>query len=361
MGEALALAGNASSIHAEGRAARATIETARDAVAALMGVKPASVTFVSGGTEAANTLLRPEALGARRLLVGAGEHTCVLQGHGFEDGMVERVALDRNGALDLADLETKANADLGLRTVLALQAVNNETGVIQPVAAAAAIMRRCGGGVVCDAVQAAGRFPLADLARQVHALYISAHKIGGPKGIGAFAVVSDEYPVAAALVRGGGQERGRRAGTENVAAIAGFGAAARIAAEEAETSPRAIRGLRRELETAIRGAAPDAMIFGEGAERTANTVSFSVPGAPASILLIALDLGGCAASSGSACSSGKVTRSHVLAAMGISDNAAAGAIRLSLGWNSRPRDVEIFAQALTQALSRLRGRRSLVP
>ena len=244
--------------------------------------------------------------------------------------------------------------------MLALQGANNETGVLQPVAEAAALVHAAGGILVCDAVQLAGRADLAAAAADADFVILSAHKFGGPKGAGALIAMRPELAVGAPLVRGGGQERGMRAGTENVAAIAGFGAAARVAAAEAVREASRLSGLRDRLAERVLGLAPEATIFGSAAPRLPNTLAFSVPGVAAATLVIALDLAGVAVSSGSACSSGKVKPSHVLEAMGVAPSLAAGAIRLSLGWGSSEADVERFGSALAAALTGLRKRRGTV-
>ncbi|RBP12817.1 cysteine desulfurase [Roseiarcus fermentans] len=361
---ALDTAGNPSSVHAEGRAARQLVETARADVGRLAGVPARCVTFVSGATEAANAALNPRlGLGPaepplERLIVSAGEHPCVLHGHRFPPSAVETAPLLGDGRIDL-DWLADACRRPG-RALLALQGANNETGVVQPVAAAAAIVHAAGGFVFCDAVQLAGRvaFSLAGLGAD--ALALSAHKLGGPKGAGALISASAGTSLGHPLLRGGGQERGVRAGTENVASIAGFGAAAEIAAIEAADETPRLAALRQRLADAVREAAPDAVEFGRDAPRLANTLCFAVPGIEASTLMIALDLAGVAVSSGAACSSGKVAPSHVLAAMGVAPDLARGAIRLSVGWGSTERDVERFSAAFCAAARRIRAGRSRV-
>jgi cysteine desulfurase len=335
---ALESCGNPSSIHAEGRAARALIEEARRQVAALCRANARDVVFTSGGTETAALALAPSG-GLARLIVSAGEHPCVLAGHRF--AQAEIAPLGADGRVDLPALKRLLD---GPPALVALQAANNETGVIQPVAEAAALAHARGGRLVCDAAQAAGRVPL-DAFGDADALILSAHKFGGPKGAGALVLLREGF-APAPLLRGGGQERGRRAGTENVAALAGFGAAATAALEEAR-----LAALRDACEAALPG---DAVIFGAAASRLPNTLAFAIPGLPAATLLMRLDLDGVAVSSGSACSSGKVSPSHVLAAMGVAPALAAGAIRVSLGWGSSCADVEAFAAALDKAAARRR-------
>ncbi len=356
---AMETTGNPSSVHAEGRAARAIVEDARSEVARLAGVSSRCVTFVSGGAEAANAALNPlfgagrRAAPLDRLIVSAGEHACVLSGHRFP--AAEAAPLRPDGRIDLDWLEAACRGPG--RALVALQGANNETGVVQPVAEAAAIAHAAGGFLFCDAVQMAGRVDCDIAALGADALMLSAHKIGGLKGAGALVTARPEVSLGAPLIRGGGQERGARAGTEAVAAIAAFGAAARVALAEAATEPARLAGLRDRLAVAVRSVAADAMIFSEAAPRLPNTVSFAVPGVEAATLMIALDLAGIAVSSGSACSSGKVAPSHVLAAMGVRPELARGAIRLSLGWASEEADVERFAQAFASVMARMQAAR----
>jgi len=344
---ALDLCGNPSSIHAEGRAARASVEDARRQVAALAGAAARDVVFCASGTEAAATALAPG--GLQRLIVGATEHVCVLAGHRFAKAETAPVTAD--GRIDLDALSRLLDA--GPPALVALQGANNETGVLQPVRQAAALVHAHAGLLICDAAQVAGRLSLQDTGAD--ALILSAHKFGGPKGVGALVILREGMQIVP-LVRGGGQERGRRAGTENVAAIAGFGAAAKAAAAELADEGARVAALRDRCERALREIAPDAVVFGETASRLPNTLAFAAPGVAAAMLLMRLDLEGVAVSSGSACSSGKVGPSHVLAAMGIAPELGAGAIRVSLGWASVQADVEAFAQALRKSLSALRGR-----
>ncbi|MGD1036311.1 MAG: cysteine desulfurase family protein [Roseiarcus sp.] len=360
---AMASLGNPSSIHAEGRAARAIVEEARRAVTELAGVAPRCVVFTSGGTEAANLALTPaiDAPGLKqplaRLIVGAGEHLCVLRGHRFAPDATTLAPLGADGRIDLDALARLIESMDGRPAMLALQGANNETGVIQPIAEAAALVHAAGGLVVCDGVQLTGRASVAIEALGADFLILSAHKFGGPKGAGALVAARPELNIGAPLLRGGGQERSARAGTENVAAIAGFGAAARVAgAEQARESAR-LAALRDRLAERVRERAPDAVIFGAAAQRLCNTLCFSIPGVAAATLVIALDLAGVAVSAGSACSSGKITRSHVLDAMGVEPDLAAGAIRLSLGWASDEIDVARFGEAFGETMARLRRRR----
>lgn len=357
------LPGNASSIHAEGRAARAAIEKAREAVARLVGAKAKNIIFTSGGTEAANLVLTPGfrrlgQQGSARLLIGATEHPCVLTGHRFPAGSVEVIPVDSDGSLDLAWLEARLREAGDERVLVTIQLANNETGVLQPLAEAAQLVHEHGGLIHTDAVQAAGRTPVDMAELGVDALTLSAHKFGGPKGIGAVILASDQFEIAERLIRGGGQEKGFRAGTENVAAIAGFGAAAEIALANMEQEAGRLRALRDEAETELRRIAPDAVVVGAQAERLPNTLAFAIPGLKAETALIAFDLAGVALSSGSACSSGKVKRSHVLDAMGVEPALAEGVLRVSLGWSTTKQDVIRFAEACERVVGTLYKRKA---
>ncbi|MCB1542581.1 MAG: cysteine desulfurase [Rhodoblastus sp.] len=359
--DSLRTVGNPSSVHAEGRAARALVEAAREKVAALVGGRARNVVFTSGATEALNLALAPHWRGPQgaptRLLLSATEHVAALDGHGF-GGSAETLPVDSSGVLDLAALDA-ALARVDGPPLLCLQAANNETGVLQPVNAAAEKARAAGGLVVCDAVQAAGRIACTFETTGADLLIVSSHKLGGPQGAGALVLREASLLCDRPLIRGGGQERGFRAGTENVAAIAGFGAAAEDAlahmAEEAER----LAALHAQMETELLRLAPAAAIFGAAALRLPNTTAFAIPGLSAETALMAFDLAGVALSSGSACSSGKVKRSHVLAAMGVSDETARGALRASLGWTTTEADVAAFVVALGDILARI-GRKTAV-
>lgn len=349
---------NAASVHAEGRQARRAVETARARVAALVGVDSGEVVFGSGGTEANNAVLRPGALlcpdgrPVRRLLVGAGEHSSVLFGHRFPVEATGPVRIDRHGRTDLDHLSVSlAGSDEPM--LVSIQLANSETGAIQPVDEIAALARSHGAAVHVDAVQAAGRVPVDARALGIDALTVSAHKLGGPMGAGALIVAPGRAGPDLALVAGGGQEGGLRAGTQNVLALSGFGVAAAIAARELSTQAPRLRSFRDKAEALVRRLAPDAVVFAASGSRLPNTLAFAVPGLKAETALIALDLAGIAVSSGSACSSGKVGRSHVLAAMGVPADIAAGAIRVSFGWNSTADDLGRFAAAFENVLRRL--------
>jgi cysteine desulfurase len=342
---ALDMCGNASSVHAEGRAARRLIEEARERVAALVDAKPRNVVFTSGGTEANMMALSPLTGGRPndRLLVSAIEHPSVLAGGRFAPQAVATIAVDRHGRIDLNALREHVG-DLratGSRALVSLMLANNETGVIQPVAEAATLVHEAGFLLHVDAVQAAGRIPIDIKALGADLVTISAHKIGGPKGVGALIRREEDLHIEP-LIRGGGQERGARAGTENVAAIAGFGAAAAAAAENLPQERAVMADLRARLEAGLKVVSPAAVIFGVTVERLPNTTLFAVPGMKAETAVIAFDLEGVAVSSGAACSSGKVADSHVLAAMGIESHLARGAVRVSLGPGTTESDLKWF-------------------
>jgi cysteine desulfurase len=359
---ALALVGNPSSVHAEGRAARHVVEQAREAVAALVNADPRNVIFTSGGTEANALALSPHVQrGAdtrvlMRLLVSAIEHPAVLAGGRFEAAAVERIGVTAAGVIDLAALEQRlrALAEANQPAMVSLMAANNETGVIQPVREAAAIVHRHGGLLHVDAVQAAGRMALDIAALEADLITLSAHKIGGIKGAGALIRRDESLHLAAPLIRGGGQERGSRAGTENVAAIAAFGAAAATVAANFAADVAHMAALQARLEAGIRAATPEAIIFGADAARLPNTTLAAMPGGKAETLVIGFDLEGVAVSAGAACSSGKVAPSHVLAAMGLAPELARAAVRISTGPSTTEADITKFLtvwQKLTKSLS----------
>jgi cysteine desulfurase len=326
--------GNASSVHGEGRSARQRLETARRQVAALVGAEAREVTFVSGATEANALALQPGI--ADRLFVSAVEHPSVLSGGRFAPEQVEILRVDGNGIVDRAALATAlAKAE---RPLVSVMLANNETGVIQPIAAIAAIVHAANGLLHVDAVQAAGRIAIDMRALGADLMSLSSHKLGGPQGGGAL-IVRAGLSVAP-MIRGGGQERGVRAGTENVAAIAGFGAAAEAASARLAVDASRMAALRDRLEAGLRAATPDAVIFAAGVDRLPNTTLVALSGIKAETALIAFDLNGFALSSGSACSSGKVAASHVLAAMGVEPTLARAAIRISLGATTSESEVE---------------------
>jgi len=355
MNDALAATGNASSVHAEGRAARARIEAAREAVAALVGGAAGLVTFTSGATEANNTVLTPDWTRDGKpwttdvLLVGASEHPSVLAGGRFPAERVRIIPVDEEGIVDLRALR-RLLAEAGGRALVSVMLANNETGAIQPVTEVAAIAHQAGAIVHTDAVQAAGRIDIDIGELGVDVLTLSAHKIGGPQGVGAIVRTTQELRFAP-LLAGGGHELRLRGGTENAAGIAGFGSAATTAREELAKAA-VWAGWRDEI-AAIVAADDRARVFSAGVDRLPQTLCFAVAGVPAETLVIALDLAGVAVSSGAACSSGKVAPSHVLAAMGVPAELTRSAIRISLGWHSARRDIDLFANAWRTVLSRV--------
>ncbi len=345
MVQAMDLVGNPSSVHAFGRSARRAVDEARAAVAALVGVKPAQVLFTGSGTEANNFALR--GFPGRPVLTSAIEHESVLAAR--PDALLFGVT--RDGTADLDQLGRRLAE--GGPALVSLMLVNNETGVIQPVADAARIARAHGALIHCDAVQAAGRLPLSLPALGVDLMTLSAHKLGGPTGVGALILADGLEPEA--LIRGGGQERRKRAGTENLLGIVGFGAAARLALDQQAAAGKTAAGLtaadlvvlRDRLEREALAAVPQARVMGAGAGRVANTSCLMLPGLPGETQVMTLDLAGVAVSAGSACSSGKVKPSHVLAAMGEDERSAASTIRVSLGWTSDDEAVDRFLAAWT--------------
>jgi cysteine desulfurase len=381
--------GNASSVHGEGRKARAAVEGAREIVATAIGACRDDIAFVSGGTEAVAAPLRGamRAAGAAVLVASAIEHDAVssllstaptplvpakagtqkphqqtspldprLRGDERGEGWDERGETWRVGANGIVDLDwlrahvTNLKAD-GHRSIVSLMLVNNETGVIQPVAEAAKIVHAAGGLIHCDAIQALGKIEVSTFGMDIDYLSLSAHKIGGPQGVGAF-YVRPGAPFAA-IQTGGGQEFGRRAGTENVAGIVGFGAATSAALRDLD----AYAGLaahRDRLEARLKAASPSLQVHGEAAPRVAGVSCFGVEGLPSETQIMGLDLAGFAVSAGSACSSGKVKPSRVLTAMGLSDTAARSAIRASFGWASKPEDFDALAAAWLKMAARAR-------
>jgi cysteine desulfurase len=345
MADVMHLPGNASSVHAEGRAARAAIEKARRQVASLVGAEPAHVTFTSGATEAANHVLTPNfrmgraPLAVGSLYVSAIEHPAIREGGRFGKADVKEYPVTSQGVADLQALDAVLAAhdrNRGLPMV-ALMLVNNETGIIQPVRDAAAVVHTYGGLLVVDAVQAAGRMPLDVGELDADFLIVSSHKIGGPKGVGAM-VSRGEVLMPVPLISGGGQEKGHRSGTENFHAVVGFGAAAEAMGQGLAERNGAIRDLRDRLEREMRLAAPDVVIHGADVDRVTNTTFFTLPGLKAETGQIAFDLEGIALSAGSACSSGKVGESYVLTAMGRDPEQ--GALRISLGPGTASADID---------------------
>lgn len=358
---------NPSSIHNEGRKARSLIEQAREEIARFTGASARDIVFTSGGTEALNLALTAglETQGDKRpfthLLMSSIEHAAVREGARFEKSKIETIPVDGNGLVDLDWIGTrlKAISSEGGRALVAVHAANNETGVIEPIGALSQIVHAEGGLLLSDAVQIAGKLPIDQATAGADIIALSAHKIGGPQGVGALILKSGGITIQDRLVRGGGQERGARAGTENVAGIIGFATAAKTASAKLAEDMNRIQALRDTTETKIRALAPDAVVFSDGAKRLPNTLAFAVPGMSAETALMAFDLEGVAISSGSACSSGKVRQSHVLAAMGIDPELARCALRVSFGYTSQEADMirflEIFERVIGQNQTRTRA------
>jgi cysteine desulfurase len=338
--------GNPSSVHAEGRHARRLVEDARLAVANAVSADPHNVVFTSGGTEA-NALALTPGIRSRpgqaidRLVVSSIEHASVTAGGRFGGAQIARLAVSPDGVVDLDQLRLLL-ADQP-PALVSIMLANNETGALQPVMEAAEIIHAAGALLHVDAVQALGKIPFDIRSLRIDLLSISAHKIGGPKGIGAL-VIADGVAAPEAMIRGGGQELGHRAGTENVAGISGFGAAIRMAMASLELDMARVERLRNQLEEGLRQTR-GVFVFSENVPRLPNTVLFAIPGLRAETAVIGFDLEGIAVSSGSACSSGKVQPSHVIEAMGLGAELAKGGIRLSLGWNTSQEDVDRCLEA----------------
>jgi cysteine desulfurase len=348
--------GNPSSVHAEGRYARRLVEDARAAVAEALGGLARNVIFTSGGTEANALALMPGLRSAsgrpvERLLISAIEHPSVLPGGRFTPEAVGKVGVTRAGLVDIEQLRVRLAS--GSPALVSVMAANNETGAIQPLREVAEIVHAAGGLLHVDAIQALGKIPFtinligADLAT------ISAHKIGGPKGVGAL-MLAEGLSGLEPLLLGGGQELGRRAGTENVAGITAFGAAVKAAMAALETDAPRLESLRNRLETGLRQTAC-VTIFADEAPRLPNTTLFTAAGLKAETAVIGFDLEGVAVSSGSACSSGKVQPSHVLEAMGVSPKVAQGAVRLSLGWSTSEAEIDRCLEAWRRLADTLLG------
>ena len=336
--------GNPSSVHQAGRTARNRVEEARSLLAHLIGCNAPEIVFTSGGTEANNFAL--SAFPDRPLFISAGEHDSVLAAA----GQAAQLPLKSDGLLDLAALDASLSAAEGSALVSVMYA-NNETGVIQPIAEIAARVHEKGGLLHCDAIQAVGKIPVDFKELDADMMSVSAHKYGGPPGIGAL-VVRDGLAVPA-LLKGGGQELGRRAGTENVAGIVGMG----VAAQEAEkglADYQKVSTLRSSMEARLLDISPESHIYGHTAPRLPNTTAISMPGVASELQVMSLDLDGIAVSAGSACSSGKVKASHVLTAMGASEEEAGSAIRISLGWSTTAADID----ALVDSWGKLYRRKS---
>jgi cysteine desulfurase len=336
--------GNASSVHRWGRAARQRVENAREIVAVLIGADPQGVAFVSGGTEANQLALLGS--GRERIVVSAVEHSSVLQALQH----AERIPVSADGIVDLGRLEELLASD-PRPALVSVMLANNETGAIQPVADVADVAHRHGALFHCDAVQAAGKIPVDIVAIGADLISLSAHKLGGPPGIGAL-IIGGSVEIAP-MIRGGGQERGRRAGSENLPGIAGFAAAADAARHRLADYERA-QTLRDSLEAAVLATAPEAIVIGAATPRLPNTSAIALPGVSAETQVIALDLDGVMVSAGAACSSGKVGPSHVLQAMGAVPEIAGSTIRVSLGWSTTEAEIEHFLEAWTAMYRRVK-------
>jgi cysteine desulfurase len=353
------LCGNPSSVHAEGRQARRLVEDARASIAAAVAARPQDVVFSSGGTEANALALTPglkrgAGLPVQRLLVSAIEHASVLAGGRFPAEAIGTIRVTPSGLVDLDHLGVMLSRSPPV--LVSVMLGNNETGAVQPVAEVAKLVHAAGGLLHVDAIQAFGKIPLDISTIQADIVTLSAHKMGGPKGAGALVLVEDVKGLEPVL-RGGGQEHGRRAGTENVAGISAFGAAAKATIRILQKDAARLRGLRNRLEEGLRQT-PGMIIFSGDMPRLPNTTLFTAPGLRAETAVIGFDLAGIAVSSGSACSSGKVQPSHVLAAMGFNRELAQGAVRLSLGWSTSEEDVDFALKAWRKlANTLLRGER----
>jgi cysteine desulfurase len=330
--------GNASSIHSEGRAARKLMDDSREKIALSLGCLPQMITFTSGGTEANNMAIR--GVGAEKILVSAIEHPCVLEAAKASGKEVVRIPVDAQGRVKLDALDA---AITGANVLVSVMLANNETGVTQQIDEVVRIAKAKGALVHVDAVQAFGKMRVNFGLLGCDMLTVAAHKVGGPKGIGAL-VIRDGL-VVEPLVAGGGQELRRRAGTENIIAIAGFGAVAEASLVETH-----------DLTDMLVAGLGDAIVFSDRVERLSNTTCFAIPGMKAETLLMNLDLDGIAVSSGSACSSGKVGKSHVLDAMGVAPEISSCAIRVSLGWNTTQADVSRFIEILNTLRKRAQSR-----
>jgi len=344
--EIMATVGNASSVHQAGRKARARIDKARQQVADLVGAPAKNVIFTSGGTEADNLALR--GFGPRHLIVSGIEHGAILAPAFLLDRDAAIVDVDEQGRVDLDALEAALAASDG-PALVSLMLANNETGVIQPVAEAAEIAHAHDALLHCDAIQGAGKITIDINELGADLLSLSAHKFGGPQGVGAL-VMREDRTVLAQMV-GGGQEMGRRSGTENVAGIAGFGEAARLAAEDLAEFAKLAK-LRDDLEDRLAEIAPARKIIGADADRVPNTSCVTMPGVRSDTQVMALDLAGIAVSAGSACSSGKVSASHVLDAMGMEMDEAMTAIRVSLERDTTQTEIERFLIAWAEIYRR---------
>ncbi len=367
--ETMDFAGNASSIHAEGRKARAIIEKSRKQVAQLVNSEAKNVIFTSGGTEANMMVMTPDLVSANKpgsatekikCFISSIEHPCVLSGGRFQKHNMRYLEVSGEGVIKITKLkevieEFQANTPV-TPFLISVMLANNETGARQPISEISEIVHDAGGLLHVDAVQAAGKISIDSKELGVDFLTLSSHKIGGPQGVGALILGSDKLILGQKLMKGGGQELNRRAGTENIIGIAGFGAAAEQAFSDLAVMSD-IERLRDDLEKQLLAISPEAFIFSLNVPRLPNTSCLSVAGMTAEMLLIAFDLKGIAVSSGSACSSGKVEQSHVLKAMGIEKDLSKGAIRISLGWKSSQVDIERFINVWSEIYKKFKNSR----
>ena len=349
---ALDLVGNPSSVHAQGRALRNLVETARAQVATAAGAERKQVVFTGSATEAITqaSVGGAKALGIDAIVVSAGEHAAVARAAEATGLAVKVLGLDQGGAIRVDQLAGIIAAYQDRKLLVCVHAVNNETGVTQPLGSIEALVGPTPHYLFVDAVQAFGKLPLEFASRAADMMAISAHKIGGPAGVGALFLKSHCDSVK--LIPGGGQEQGRRGGTESAALLAGFGAAAEHF--EAACAAAKTGELVAAIEAGLKAIAPDTVVF--GSNRVGNVINFAVPGVKNAVAMMALDLEGIAVSSGSACSSGKVGRSFVLAAMGVAPELADCGLRISLGWSSTRGDVDGFLAAFERIVSRSQGR-----
>jgi cysteine desulfurase len=351
--------GNPSSVHGEGRAARQFVERAREQVAALVGAEPKLVTFTSGGTEANNLALTPAVQAGDqkslhdRLLISLIEHPSVRAGGRFATEAIEDIPVTAKGTVDPQALAARLAELAGQRMLVSVMLANNETGIVQPISEVAAAAHEAGALLHVDAVQGAGKICIDINMLQADLLTVSAHKFGGPKGVGALIRRDETLHLPNPLLGGGGQERGLRGGTENVIGIAGMGAAAEAARRDLQADTARITALRERLEAGLTAATPEAVIVGATAVRVPNTLLIAVPGLKAETAVIAFDLAGFALSAGAACSSGKVQGSHVLAAMGLPEVLARGWLRISMGWTTTETEIDCFIEAWIKTTSAL--------
>lgn len=374
--EAFDVFGNASSVHSQGREVHSLLATAREKLAKMVGASGADVIFTSGGTEANNLALSPSLFSRdlqadARLYVSAIEHPSVLNGMRFEKDQITVIPVTRDGVVDVewlrAELKSYAEEPVEVNKneppkkkvnpiLVSVMAANNETGIIQPIAEIAEIVHEAGGLLHSDCVQVLGKVPLLLPMTDADLITVSAHKIGGPQGVGALIVRDNSIVLRDPLIAGGGQELKRRGGTENMAGIVGFGVAAEVVNNTQSAEQARVRKLRDELEAGILNISPDAIVFGKDQERLGHVCCFAVPGFSAETQVIQFDLMNICLSSGSACSSGKVEHSHVLKAMAVKENLSHAALRISLGSQSGSSDVTQFLKAWESIYTRVKKR-----